>query len=158
VEKGILLAVFLSLVAHTRHGYRPRNTVVVSTEDGKWLALPTTSRAQTVPGLLVYRFSHSMYYANSAQLSEQVQSLVQKAAPPLTQLCIDFAAVDDVDFSAAATLHTLLDFLDQQGVRLVLAAVADEVRAELDRSNITERLDPDAYFASIGDVVDAYGS
>ena len=28
VEIGILMAIFLSLVAHTRHGYRPKNMVV----------------------------------------------------------------------------------------------------------------------------------
>jgi MFS superfamily sulfate permease-like transporter len=30
VEQGILLAMFLSLVSHTRHGYRPRNAVIVA--------------------------------------------------------------------------------------------------------------------------------
>lgn len=158
VEQGILLAIFLSLVAHTRHGFRPRNTVVVRTETGKWQALPVSSPAQLAPGLLVYRFSHSMYYANTAQLAEQVEALVRDAQPKLKWLCIDFAAVDDVDFSAAATLRTLCDELKPGGVRLVLAAVSDHVKAELDRSGLTGRIGEGACFASIGDVVDAYGA
>ena len=36
VEQGIVLAMGLSLVAHTRHGYRPKNTVVVIGERGRW--------------------------------------------------------------------------------------------------------------------------
>lgn len=47
-----------------------------------------------LPGLLVYRFSHGMYYANAALLSEQVTKLVKAVSLPLAWFCIDTAAVD----------------------------------------------------------------
>jgi SulP family sulfate permease len=158
LEHGILLAMFLSLVAHTRHGYRPKNTVVVKTDTGRWAALPVSTPAQLMPGLLVYRFSHSMYYANTEQLSEQVLALVDQAAPPLKWFCIDCAAVDDVDFSAAATLRSLHGLLEARDVRLVLALVSEDVKAELDRSGLVERMGEDAFYASISDVIDGYAS
>ena len=138
VEQGILIAIVLSLVVHTRHGYRPKNDVVVDSGRGRWRARPVSDPAQLAPGLLVYRFTHSMYYANAELLAEEVLALVKGAFPPLKWLCIDFAAVDDVDFSAAETLRSVLAQLRQQGVRLVLTQVSDQVKAELDRSRITE--------------------
>ena len=155
VEPGILLAILLSLIAHTRHGYRPKNTVVVKTETGKWQTLPINDPAQVLPGLMIYRFSHSMYYANSAQLSEEVQSLVKDAEPPLKWFCID--CVDDIDYSAAKTLRALQVLMEERNIRLVLAAVSDDVKAELERSGLIKRMDYGTYYASIDDVVDAYG-
>jgi SulP family sulfate permease len=156
VEQGILLAILLSLISHTRHGYRPKNSVVVMDGSGKWRAFPVSHPGQVAPGLLIYRFSHSMYYANSAQLSEEVQSLVKNAEPPLKWFCIDCIAVDDIDFSAAGILRNFLDLLIKRKIRLVLAAVSDDVKHELDRSGVSERMDGEAYYPAIADVVDAY--
>ncbi len=157
VEPGILLAILLSLIAHTRHGYRPKNTVIVKTETGKWQTLPVSRPAQVSPGLMIYRFSHSMYYANSAQLSEEVQGLLKDAEPPLKWFCIDCVAVDDIDYSAAKTLRALQILMEARNIRLVLAAVSDDVKAELERSGLIKRMEHGTYYASIDDVVDAYG-
>jgi MFS superfamily sulfate permease-like transporter len=97
-----------------------------------------------------------MYYANSVQLEEEVRSLVKSAQPPLEWFCIDCVAVDDIDFSAAETLRALLKFMDERNIRLVLASVADDVKVELDRSGLTKRMDRDAYFDEIENVVDAF--
>jgi SulP family sulfate permease len=156
VEQGILMAILLSLIVHTRHGYRPKDIVMVMTEAGKWRTLPVSDPGQVAPGLVIYRFNHSMYFANSAQLSEEVQRLVKSAEPPLKWFCIDCVSVDDIDFSAAETLRALLDLLEEWNIRLVLAAVSDDVKKELDRSGLSERMDKEAYFAAIEDVVDAY--
>jgi SulP family sulfate permease len=68
VEQGIILAAALSLLVHTRHGYRPRNVVPVSSDEGYWSTLPVSSLAEIVPGLLVYRFTHSMLPEQPAAL------------------------------------------------------------------------------------------
>jgi MFS superfamily sulfate permease-like transporter len=158
VEQGILLAIFLSLAAHTRHGYRPKNTVVVRNAAGKWHVLPVSRPQYIVPGLLVYRFSHSMYYANTAQLAEEVLFLIKQAKPPMKWFCLDCAAVDDVDFSAAEALRDLQNVMKEQGVRLVLSSVSDDLKAALRRSGLVKRVGSSAFFASIEDVLDAYGS
>ncbi len=65
-------------------------------------------------------------------------------------------AVDDVDFSAAATLREAQGRMKAMGARLVFAEVDDAVRAELDRSGITALVGEDAYFESLPDVLSAY--
>lgn len=156
VEQGIILAIALSLLVHTRHGYRPNNTVLIATDDGHWHGLPVRSRAQLAPGLLVYRFTHSIYYANAELLSQQVLALAEEAQPPLSWFCLDASAVDDVDFSAAQALLSVLNLLQAHGIRTVFAEVSDQVRDELDRSGITGLIGQESYYATLDEVITAY--
>lgn len=156
VEEGIVLAIFLSLLVHTRHGYRPKNIVLTTTDGGHWHGLPVSTGVQLVPGLLVYRFTHGMYYANAELLSQEILTLVESAQPPLIWFCLDAASVDDVDYSAAGTLITVFKQLRTQGVRPVLAEVSDDVRSELDRSGVTELIGEDAYYTTVDEAVSAY--
>ncbi len=155
VQQGILLAILISLLSHTRHGYRARNSVLVH-EGDRLRTVPVARASQILPGLVLYRFNHSMYYANTEQLSTQVMDLLKVGPEPVRWLCIDMIAVDDVDFSAAATLRELYKLLKDQGARLLFAEVDDAVRAELDRSGITALVREDAYFEALPDVLAAF--
>jgi SulP family sulfate permease len=156
VEQGILLAMFLSLVIHTRHGYRPKNAVIVLDPAGGWKSQPVATKSQILPGLLYYRFTHGMYYANAGLLSEEVTRLVREANPPLLWFCLDAAAVDDVDFTAAATLRTLHGILREKNTRMVFSGVSTEVYAQLERSGIPEQVGRDGFYPSGVEMVRAY--
>jgi SulP family sulfate permease len=156
VEQGILLAMFLSLVSHTRHGYRPQNALIVTDPSGRWSAQPVNTHLQLAPGLLVYRFSHGMYYANARILSEEITWLVDKANPRLKWFCIDVSAVDDVDYTAAATLRSLVGQLGQDTVKLVFSGVSPGVLAQLERSGIPELVGGDAFYATAAEAAEAY--
>src|SRR4029079_19764681 len=95
VEQGILLAIVLSLIDHLRHGYAPRDTLLVPKGRDHWKWRPLEHSAQAVPGLLIYRFSASLYYANANRFNEEIQSII-KGEPPVRWLCIDGAGIDDV--------------------------------------------------------------
>jgi MFS superfamily sulfate permease-like transporter len=155
VEQGILLAIALSLIVHTRHGYRAQNTVLV-VQDGHLRPVPVSAPVAALPGLVLYRFTHSMYYANAEQLSTEVTALLTIGPPPVAWFCMEMTAVDDVDFSAAATLRELCGEAAGRRVRLVFADVSDHVRGELDRSGITALVGPDAVYPSIVEVLAAY--
>ena len=155
VEQGILLAIALSLIDHTRRGYRPKNALLMRGESGVWKPQPVASQAQAEPGLMIYRFTHSMYYANSQQLTEEVTRLANSAQPPLRWFCIDGSAVDDVDYSAAETLRSLHAILQEKGIRLVIAQVMEDVKAQ-SRYNLLQLFGDDAFFDTLEDVMKAY--
>ena len=155
VEQGIILAIVLSLIDHTRRGYRPKNVVLVPAESGIMRAQPVATKAHAVPGLLIYRFTHSMYYANAEQLTEEITDLVNHSDPPLRWLCLDASVVDDVDYSAAATLRSLFGVLKEKGIHLVVAQVLDDVREE-SRYNLRELFGEDAFYDTLDDVVEDY--
>jgi high affinity sulfate transporter 1 len=154
VEQGILLAIVLSLIDHTRRGYRPKNVVLVPATSG-WHAQLVATGAQALPGLIIYRFTHSMYYANAQQLSDEIMDLVKRAQPPLRWFCIDASSVDDVDYTAAETLRSLFQILRKQGVNLVVAQVMEDVR-ERSRNELLRLFGEHAFYDTLGQVVQAY--
>jgi high affinity sulfate transporter 1 len=154
VEQGIVLAIVLSLIDHTRRGYRPKNVVLVKS-GAAWHAQPVATGAQALPGLFIYRFTHSMYYANAQQLSDEIFDLVKRAQHPVRWFCIDASAVDDVDFSAAETLRSVMTTLQKQGIRLVIAQVLEDVR-ERSRFELLQLFGEHAFYDTLGQVVEAY--
>ena len=156
VEQGILLAILLSILIHTQHGYKPKNAVLTVDSSGKQHMVPVSSHAQVIPGLMIYRFHHSLYYANAELFSQEVLELVNSAQPPLSWFCIDATAVDDIDFSAAATLRETYKLLKEKGIRLVLSEVEEDVRRELDKSELTDLIGKDAFYETISEVETAY--
>ncbi len=155
VEQGILFAMVLSIIDHTRRGYRPKNVVLSPAQSGQLRAQPVATQKQAAPGLLIYRFTHSLYYANIQLLTEELLDLVTEADVPIQWLCIDASAIDDVDYSAAETLRSLHALLHEKGVRLVVAEVLDDVKQQ-SRCNLIDAFGADSLFETIEDVVNEY--
>jgi MFS superfamily sulfate permease-like transporter len=155
VEQGILLAITLSLIDHTRRGYAPKNTVLVPSEAGEWRSHPWSSKVQAAPGLIIYHFAHSMYYANAAVLENEIRDLVDDADPPLRWLCIDASSMDDVDYSAAETVRSLHWILMDKGVRLVIAQVMVDLPAQ-NSYHLRELFGDDAFYKTLGEVMKDY--
>ncbi len=156
VERGIVFAMALSLIAHTRHGYRPKNGVPVPAVPSGWQRLAVSRPAQAAPGLLIYRFTHGMYYANAGWFSQQALDLVQGSQPPLKWFGIEASGVDDVDFTAAEALRSTYTLLKDRGIQLAFAGVSEEVKAKLDRYGLTDLVGNDNFFTTVQELVTAY--
>ncbi len=156
VEQGIIMAMVLSVLVHTRHGYRPKNSLVELDDKGHRRLVPLANNAEMAPGLMVYHFNHSLYYANSALFSEQVLALARSADPPLTWLCLDMSSVDDVDFTAAEALRETKRQVEGKGIELVLVEVADDVRRQLARSGLIEAFGSNRVFETLSEAETAF--
>ena len=71
-------------------------------------------------------------------------------------MCLDGAAIADVDYSGGHTLMQAVNELKDRGARLLITQASDPVRAELDRFGITEAIGADAYVGSVGEAVGAH--
>ena len=92
------------------------------------------SKAQALPGLEVYRFTHGMYYANAEQLSQEITKLASSADPPLP---------------------SIFGILREKGIRPVAAQVMEDVWAE-SCYQLEKLFGEDAFYDSLQDVVEAY--
>jgi len=158
VEQAVAVAMALSLISHTRRGYSPHNTVEAPTSQGFWRSLPVATGAQAAPGLVMYRFTHDLYYANAQRLMDEALALTGPAAAPVPVrwLCVDGAAMDDVDFTGGATLAQVAATLRERRVRLVFANVSDHVRDELDRSGVTALVGAGAFYIDLQQAWEEY--
>ncbi|MGH3671632.1 MAG: SulP family inorganic anion transporter, partial [Pseudonocardiaceae bacterium] len=155
VEQGVLLAIAASMVDHLRHSYHPRSSVLVKSAAGHWQSLPVSAGARTTGGLVIYRFGTSLYFANASQLAADITTLNQQGSPP-SWLCLDGAAIGDVDYTAATVLIQIHQQQEVRGTRLVLSNIIEPVRAQLDRYGITTALGSDAYFDTAGQALETF--
>jgi SulP family sulfate permease len=161
VEQAILLAIVMSLIEHLRHSYRPHNTLLVHNAAGHLASVPVPDQPEVSeslalqPGLVVYRFGASLYYANADRLETEVGALTGPDRD-VAWFCLDGGPLGDVDFSAGETLRSLVEELTGRQIRFVVAQAIDPVRQLLDRFGITDVIGEDAYFDSIPEMMEAF--
>jgi MFS superfamily sulfate permease-like transporter len=156
IEQGIILAMALSIVEHVYHSYKPSSHLVGLGPDGLPDEEPVGSGTEIAPGLAVYRFGASLYYANTARFTEQIVSLAENASPPLRWLAVSASVIGDIDYQGSQTVRSVKEELDRLGVTLVLCDVEPRVRGELDAYGLTAAIGEDHVFDSLSEVLAAY--
>jgi MFS superfamily sulfate permease-like transporter len=158
VEQGILLAVVLSLLIHVRHSYRPHAGVIVRDHAGHWRIEDPIPGKLAEPGMLMFWFGASLFYANVSFFAEQVRKLVDQQPAPLRWLVIDASAITELDYSAGCALAELHQDLSKIGVILALIVVPEFHQGVLVRMGIVDVIGEEHIFESRDDCIQAYRS
>jgi MFS superfamily sulfate permease-like transporter len=156
VEQGIILAIILAVVAHTRHSYMPYDRLLVRGAGKLWTSLPLESGAQARPGLLMYRFGSSLYYANASRFADEVRGLLKATGEPIRWFCLAAETMDDLDYTGSAVLKRVLDGLRKEGITFVACDVPDPVLRELERDGLLDEIGREHVFGDTDDVIKAY--
>ncbi len=156
VEQGIFLAMILSIVEHLYHSYRPYDAILTLTPEGHVHYADPADHPQAEPGLVVYRFGAGLYYANASRFTEEAFELFEDADPPLRWLCLEGAAIGDVDYTGAEAIRQLHGELAKVGVTLVACDLSPRVRTEFDAYGLTELIGADRLMDDVHAVVERY--
>ena len=148
VEQGIILAIVLSVILHVRRHYTPHDSVLGWDSAGKLERRAPTPGTVSEPGLVIYRFSVGLFYANAERFSEEILGLVSGPQPP-RWFVLDAVAIDDVDYTGGQTLSEIADQLAERKIVLAIAEASPQLRVELDRFGVTERIGADHYYDGI---------
>ncbi len=100
---------------------RPPDAVVVPRRQGHPILSPPTPGTVSEPGLVVYRFSVGLFYANAARFSEEILALVDTDEPP-RWLILLADGIDDIDYTGG---QTVLETANQLGQRSIAFGIAD---------------------------------
>ncbi|MGP7999982.1 MAG: SulP family inorganic anion transporter [Streptosporangiaceae bacterium] len=155
VQYGIGVAIAASIIDHLRHSYRPRSYVLVRSAAEHWQPTEIQPGARTEPGLVVYRFGTSLYFANASRFVEDVVSLTRQGGP-LRWLVLDGVAIGDVDYTASLVLSQAIAQLHQAHITVVMTSWVTPVRDQLQHYGITGRNGPDRYFDTPGEALHAF--
>jgi MFS superfamily sulfate permease-like transporter len=113
--------------------------------------------ARTLPGLVVYRFAGSLYYANANHFLEDVTMFAKGSGDcDLVWFCVDGAATPDIDYTGGETLRQAHSQLIAVGAELVMCDLLPEARASLEQYGFIELIGNDAVFDTMADVIQAY--
>jgi MFS superfamily sulfate permease-like transporter len=118
--------------------------------------VPPVPGAVTEPGLVIYSFGATLFYANASLFAKEIQGLLGPASSPVRWLIIDAEAITNVDYTAARIVQQLCKDLVQRGVVLGLARVPPSLKADLDRHLLTGIIGPAKLFDRLHDAVAAF--
>ena len=156
VEQGILLAMILSLLRVVRHSYHPHTGVMTLNTDGTWNLKPVAPGVTTEPGLVMYRFGATLFYANANRFEEEVTCLVGQPPSPVRWLIVDAEAITHLDYSAARIVRELQQNLTSCGTQLGFARIPWDLRSDFARHQVSELIDPSLIFNRLHDALAAF--
>lgn len=157
VLEGIVVGVVVSLLAILRRAIMPYTAVLGRTgEHEAYRDIANFADAETLPGLVVYRFDAPLYFANADTLRADLRRLVSEADPPIRLVVLNAEAIYDMDTTGVQTLHRVLDDLEAHGVRLALARVRTPIRALLRDTGLESRIGADHMYPRVLDAVAAF--
>jgi MFS superfamily sulfate permease-like transporter len=146
----------LSLILHVRHSYRPHSAIIIPNQNRVWQPIPVTLGTVSAPGLIIYRFSRDLFYANATFFSEEIQNLVKSAPAPVRWFMLEARAITEIDYSASLTIRDLVKTLSAQQVIFVVSGLSPEVKAQFDRDGLTELIGSHYFFNHLEEALAAF--
>jgi sulfate permease, SulP family len=156
VEQGIGVAVALAILDRTRVSARAHVHVVGRIPGTtSWAPLTSHEHPQPVPGVLVLLFPTPLWYANATHFRAQIDRHLAAVKPPPQAVVLDAFGMSDIDYTGSREMSELLDTLERQKIRFVLARAGETVRENLSRSGLLARIGPEHLYSSADEAVSA---
>ncbi len=154
VLQGIVIAIVLSILLFFRRSWWPHGEVLgrVPGLDG-WHDLDRYPDAEEEPGIVVFRWEASLFFANAGIFRQQVRRLAHRRKP--RWLVLQCEAVTDIDVTAADMLERLDRELNAQGVRVAFVELRDRLKDLILRYGLLQTLDRDHFYPSVTRALEA---
>jgi len=135
---GLLIAFVLSLVNLARRAAHPAIDILIAGNDDESLLDTSLQARETIPGVILLRFTAPIFFANGAALSGRIRETVSEAPTPVRAVVLDLEAVTDIDVTGAEALDGAKKWLDTQDVRLAYTRVRPGLRVRFEHFGLLE--------------------
>ncbi len=156
VVPGILVGVALSLLGLINRVSHPPDAVLQEVPGHGFHDLGPAPQAQTVPGLIAYRFYGPLLFSNASHFVARVRQLIQASPNPVRWFLLDAQAITDIDVTATEALESLYRELRQQGIALRIAHANRPLRELLERTGLAGEIGQQSFFPSVHECVTAF--
>lgn len=113
--------------------------------------------ARRVPGLVLFRWSAPLFFANAELFHQRVLDAVAESPTPVRRIIVTAEPVTDIDITSGDMLGELEHTLTESKIELRFAEMKDPVKDTLKRFELFERFGGAAkFYPTIGSAVDAY--
>jgi SulP family sulfate permease len=154
IERGVALAMILSLADRSRRAARPRDAIL-GRDPGTdhWIPTDIGQPTEQAPGVLVYLFYAPLWYGNADYFRLHLRRLVDAADEPVRLVVLDADAISDIDYTGLQALRCLASDLGERGVTIAIARASHLVHHDLKRGALLEQFGPDQLFTSVEEAV-----
>lgn len=154
VLPGILVGIVLSLLKVLRQLAHPHDALLGQVPGTQALHdVGDDELAQTIPGLVVYRFYGPLLFANVRFFIERLEHFIAHESHPVRQVILDARAIPDIDVTASEQLRTFVARLHERGIRFVVAKAHLPLREIALRLGLQEVFAEKNYFPRLSDAV-----
>jgi sulfate permease, SulP family len=136
--QAVIIAFLLAAIDLLRRASHPGTWVLKEAPDGSHFIPEKTDHDPDTPGIIIYRFGASLYFANAALFEEEVEKLVMRAATPIKWFVLDAQAINDIDTTGVEVLHQVLIWLDKRGVSVTVSRASPSTIALLKHYHLLE--------------------
>ncbi len=155
---GVVVAISLSIGVFLYRSARPHDAVLGLVEDvDGYHDIEQFQNAQTVPGLLVYRFDAPPFFVNAEYLRRRVLTLAD-STEDVSWLVLNAEAWTFLDATAIDALAQLHAELEVRGVTLCIARLKGREREIFDETGLTTRIGAGRFFTTVRAAVAAFES
>jgi SulP family sulfate permease len=157
ILQGVALGVILALFVLIRRVSHPA-TAVLGRLPGTdaYRDITVHPEAETIPGLLIFRFDAPIIFANAAYFAEQVRQLISDATTPIREVLVPAQQINQLDSTGANQLERLQTELEAKGISLSFVEVKSALREAMRRNGLEEKIGADHFFESIHEGVQAF--
>jgi SulP family sulfate permease len=157
VLPGILVGIVLSLLKVLSQVARPQDALLGRVPGTRALHdIGDDELAQTIPGLIVYRFYGPLVFANVRFFIERVEHFIARETLPVRQVILDARAIPEIDVTAAEQLQAFVTRMRERGIKVVLAKAHLPLREAAIHLGLEQALAKENYFANLSEAVAAY--
>jgi MFS superfamily sulfate permease-like transporter len=157
ILNGVALGVILSLAVLIRRVSHP-GTAVLGRLPGtdKYRDITVHPEAETLPGLLIFRFDAPIIFANASYFANEVRRLIAEAAVPVRAIVFPSQQINQLDSTGANQLAKLQAELGAEGITLSFAEAKNVLRETMRRTGLEPKIGVDHFYESIEDGVQAF--
>ena len=154
---GVLLAIAISVGDMLLRVARPHDAILGRVPGvGGMHDIDDYPEAQTIPGLVVYRYDAPLFFANSEDFKRRALAAADQQAQPVAWYILNVEANVEVDFTGLDALDAVRENLAQRGTIFALARVKQDVLRDLEAFGLAEKIGAEYMFPTLPLAVAAY--
>jgi high affinity sulfate transporter 1 len=112
--------------------------------------------AQTVPGLVVYRYDAPLFFANAEDFRRRALGAADLGPGPLRWFVLNVEANVEVDFTGLEALDSIREEITRRGAVFALARVKQDLLARLRAFGLSDKIGKELLFPTLPTAVAAY--
>ena len=112
--------------------------------------------AQTLPGLVVYRYDAPLCFANAEDFRRRALAAADQGTEPVRWFVLNVEANVEVDFTALEALDSVREEITGQGAVFALARVKQDLLARLQVFGLADKIGTELLFPTLPTAVQAF--
>ncbi|MEL6788319.1 MAG: solute carrier family 26 protein [Cyanobacteria bacterium J06607_15] len=154
---GVGIAVGLSVIELFYRVARPHDAVLGTVPDLAGLHdIEDWEGAETIPGLLMYRYDAPLCFANAENFKQRVLESIAAELTPVEWLVLNMEANVEIDITAIDMLAELRDELAANNITFAMARVKQDLYLDLERAGFLKNLQAEHIYPTLHTAIAAF--